>query len=754
MNTLSRLKRKFKVASLTMNDLMRAYGFVSAHKSEFDKYFPTMGIDLRAAQKNENFNPTNIMQDMNNLLKLVQVYDEYHIAPAAAQTDLNSYFSGNISVIDLLKQYTEKDVILQSDKDAALEKLKTNTVITKVFPNVEYLIIEDQLKVSDKGILADLEVLKNIANKCLQQLRSTTDEKLKQRIQDNINTYNNDLTRMNAQQLYDAYFKIVKVERPQSSYVQVLDVSKNPKSKIPQKDRPGTVPYAKTDRRGDTLTDTQVRAIKVINLTIHDMKNTPDSSKAEVDVPSIMPIVKQLFPELTDFVAKHIAQGFPNYTPGVLKNEIFYICKTISKLADKGLLNQGGMKERLTMAFNEWKNGRSFSSMKLNSAGGQDAMKYQADQLVKEEEAKTVFNNMDQMAQKYGFCLFDNQQYNQFIKLVEFRDKLGTTSEQGKKINEILNRIQNDLTTLYQDYYVQQNRKKKYMDLSINYWLRSDNVKLLLTLMKRQGIGVQQQTTTNQYCPIAPAIWNALNYDQRMFVEFLDKTCHAISERKQILPLFYVWHTMQANKGKFQERINQFNSDVEKLLLADNIQGAIEYRKKAISDILDEIEQCIRNCQAKLSQKLPRECQRVIAIGTSNEDSFDWLNQTVNSIRMNIEHKDTYTSIGDIITILFNAAMASDDKQVYKRKSKTDEDLAKKMRQNQLSMNRDYEKSLDDKIPEYKRRTPDAPYSNPERSVKQLDYMQRYTPIVDYNNQKKLGSSLTKNMRRLARKIS
>ena len=69
-------------------------------------------------------------------------------------------------------------------------------------------------------------------------------------------------------------------------------------------------------------------------------------------------------------------------------------------------------------------------------------------------------------------------------------------------------------------------------------------------------------------------------------------------------------------------------------------------------------------------------------------------------------------------------------------------------------MNRDYEKSLDDKIPEYKRRTPDAPYSNPERSVKQLDYMQRYTPIVDYNNQKKLGSSLTKNMRRLARKIS
>ena len=725
-----------------MNDLMRAYGFVSAHKSEFDKYFPTMGTDLRAAQKNENFSPANIMQDMNNLLKLVQVYDEYHIAPVAAQQDLQSYFSGNVSATDLLKQYTEKDIILQSDKDAALEKLKSATVITKVFPNIEYLIIEDQLKVSDKGLLADLEVLKNIANKCLQQLRGTTDEKLKQRIQDNINTYNNDLTRMNAQQLYDAYFKIINIDIPKKPF-NSQDVKETNNINVHTKI---TIPHSKVNNRGFTLTDAQINSIKVINLTIHDMKNTPESEKAGINVPSIMPKVKQIFPKLVNFVDQQIAIGCNVYSQGTLKNEIFNICKTISKFNDKGTLDSTNIRNALEAAFNEWIIGRSWSSIRFNT---KRFINYQSEQAAKDEVGKAVFEKMDQMAQKYGFCLFDNQQYDQFMKMIEFSDKLSKINpEKGEKAKKILNKIQQELTTLYQDYYVQRKSKKRYMDLSTNYWLRSEDVKVLLLAIRQAGMNIQQKTT-NQYCPIEPSIWNKLTYDQRLFVEFLDKTCQAISDKKQILPLAYAWYKMQGNgitEATFEQRCKDFNDTMIDLVRQD-IRSAMEYRKKELLNLVDEFDSNIRKYQDELKRKLPLNCQRVIATGSKDIGSTSWLDGIVSRLKTTIENKHTYMDLSDVIKQFVGAVLSSEGKAALKKNKKLEEDFNKRMQE--LQLNNSNTKLQREKNKEYNKRTSNQP-NNEFNTDKQF---MRQTLDLEYQKQQH-NAALTKNMRRLARKIS
>lgn len=773
LQSKSRLMRK--TAAITRADRMKASLFIKKNPTLL-QYFPSLNQDIMKKLDSNTFQPSNdntgLAGDVALLNELIAIYQDKGIKPddASVAEDYETFITGAGTAREIVNKYSNgQQKILNRDIELADALLAKYPIITRTFTNIKSLIENKILQLSNAGFVADIEKLRDLALLIVKNHADATIPDIMQALNDG----------QTIPEVYRAYAKSIATSYTPSP-------TSTPKSTTyqPTSDSTSTTKTrsykTKTRRNGDQRSE---KSEEVIRRIYRMLKGEITKKVIDAKIENLnqgLRALNALCPNFTERMKRMDRDGFPTWAPGQAENGIIQLIKFSLKMYEYGANKVQHLSDQITSIFNQWFNGTPLSNMKLNSKEVRDTVKYVLNvQQMQEQGQEALYGTeANNMFDKYGFkFIVGTKPFNDVQKVEQWFDKFAKQLDiyrnllPNDAIQEFLNlqelweTIQNHLVQLYADLVIRQNREKKYYDKAEEYWFQNSQVKTLLNyvegrLQLKMYVRLPKEKTISEDMPegFNTAIWKEFTPEEKNAVnhiyELYNKNAAIIGNNGLIIPLAVAAVALSTGnffgmqKGSFTEAASeQFEIKLSRYLQNDNIKGAVEFRKRFLSQLLADIRKQIEIIYNRLKSMLPNTA--VKALDTSS-DPFSWLNQFTSRIDANInELLQEETNLfypNDIFAAMFNAALASAGDYVHNRIDKTKEDFKKKLKRLQESEIAPYTEEFKGPLPDA-RRTPDTPYGSPfsDRpfSVKQLDRLER-----------ERNASLSNNaFRRLARKV-
>lgn len=788
MIKFSRLKR---VASISQNDYLKARVFLKRNP-QLVEYFPSIAEDIANLRTAESFKASNkgLAEDLKCLVEIVNYYRANNIEASDQRVpvDYSDYINNRKTAQSILESYTGNTVnIALSDEDVAKGKsfLSSHTVLNNLFPNLNDLLDNKKLIVSDNGLLADLSLLNNVAINFNLRLRNG-DDATKERIQNFISTITNDLANNSIADIYDHYFR--SAPKPQTD---------TKPTSLPDSPKPGPKIYTKKqinemNRKNRSISAiprkhlNDPRSAEVVQRIKAMLKgmSTEKTRKMELtDVAGGIELLYKLRPDFKQLFAQMDVAGYPHFSPSELENEIISLIKFAKFLYENNAFILRDMPEQVNEIFNNWLQGQPLSSVKPRSKAIREAVEYAERQQTIMDEGKRLLEGPQAQAtlRDFGFILPEDGVYKQFYDnfewLLNFQKKLEQLKTEKKlntnqlnlitdlyiQANEIFGKIQDKIKALY-DRFFAKGRKMKYINELLTFWHQDSLIKQFNTYKTKaapyarvnEGIKVDSHKPTG----LNPKIWNSLTPKQRADIHQLD-TMGAVSERDGlVLPLallirFYSTGHPGLGIKSVDDIFNEYDTKIAEFLTNDDLAGAIKWRTEYLNQMLDDMDAAILKIQRLLAHILPPEAIR--NIDDDRESSLTWLSQNIGKLRANINRELNLSDKASILTAqqlfaaLLSSALVSAGERVWNRPDKTKEDFIRKIKDSELRESNSEPYSADPRgvNTDKKNRTPDYPYNDPSQSLKQIQYNEQYGPTLQYNQTlKNLGSTKSRLKRR------